>query len=116
MAKHIKRNFRPRTKAVGAVTGLALLLGGGFATQAFADSEVKPGADRPKVSVPDGSAPGVEQPGSTKPKGDAPRVTDPGSGAKSNSKGKTGAATPSVSDKGSDAAPRVIQPGSGAQK
>ncbi|WP_234106245.1 hypothetical protein [Streptomyces venezuelae] len=49
MSSHAKRNFRPRPRVLGVVTGAALLLGGGFAVQAFADSGPRPA---PKVAAP----------------------------------------------------------------
>lgn len=52
MSSHAKRNFRPRPRVLGVVTGAALLLGGGFAVQAFADSGPRPAPAAPKVAAP----------------------------------------------------------------
>ncbi|MET9726704.1 hypothetical protein ABZZ49_28870, partial [Streptomyces zaomyceticus] len=53
MSSHAKRNLRPRPRVLGVVTGVALLLGGGFAAQAFADAGAKPAPAAPKVTAPD---------------------------------------------------------------
>lgn len=102
MSLHAKRNYRPRAQVLGVVTGVALLLGGGFAAQAVADSGVTPSPAAPKVTTTGDAAshaastPGVSQPAGT------PKVVDAGKSG--------GAAAPAEN------APKVIQPGSGVQK
>ncbi len=97
MSLHAEWNRRPRTRALGVVTGVALLLGGGFAAQAVAD--VKPAPAAPKVTATTGDA-AVSQSAGT------PKVADAGKPA-------AGSATGSGQ---ADNAPKVINPGSGVKK
>ncbi|GGP33398.1 hypothetical protein [Streptomyces melanogenes] len=100
MSSHAKRNLRPSPRVLGAVTGVALLLGGGFAAQAVADSGT------PKVTTTGDAAPqAASQPAASKSTG-TPKVT---TADKSAAKPGTGSAP-------AENAPRVIKPGSGAQK
>lgn len=86
-------------------TGVALLLGGGFAVQAVADSGVELTA--PKATTTGDAAPQtVSKPVGSKPAG-TPKVVEAGKPADA---GKPGT-VPVPAD-----APRVIQPGSGVQK
>ncbi|MEU2873253.1 hypothetical protein ABZ769_29305 [Streptomyces olivoreticuli] len=103
MSLHAKWNYRPHLRVLGAVTGVALLLGGGFAAQAVADSSAKPAPAAPKVTTTgDAAAPqAASKPGVSKPAG-TPKVVDAG---------KPGAGATQAEN-----APRVIQPGSGVQK
>ncbi|MDH6575012.1 hypothetical protein [Kitasatospora sp. MAP5-34] len=125
MSLHAKRNFRPRLRVLGTVTGVALLLGGGFAAQAVAD--VKPAPAAPTVTT-DGdatpqvaSAPGVSAPAVSKPGVSAPGVSAPAGAAKvvaaDKSADKSAAvAKPAAAPAPAENAPRVINPGSGVQK
>ncbi|MEU5434164.1 hypothetical protein AB0G73_12410 [Streptomyces sp. NPDC020719] len=91
MSTHAKRNYRPRPKVLGAVTGLAVLLGGGFAAQAaVADS----GGGKPTVTTPGTST---------------PKLADSGKAAKSSDAGpevKSGTGSAPAEN-----APKVIKPG-----
>ncbi|MGW4852267.1 hypothetical protein ACWEPZ_13685, partial [Streptomyces sp. NPDC004288] len=58
MSSHARRSLRPRPRLLGAVAGAALLLGGGFAAQAFADAGPKPVPAAP--TVPDAVPPAPE--------------------------------------------------------
>ncbi|MBD0745989.1 hypothetical protein [Streptomyces sp. CBMA152] len=88
MSTHAKRNLRPSPRVLGAVTGLAVLLGGGFAAQAaVADS----GGGKPSVTTPGTSAPAKTAKTAT------PKVADEGKAQ-------------------SDNAPKVIKPGNGTTK
>ncbi|MDJ0344447.1 hypothetical protein QMK19_20955 [Streptomyces sp. H10-C2] len=108
MSLHAKRNYRPRPRVLGTVTGVALLLGGGFAAQAVADSGVRPAPAAPKVATTGDAAPeAASKPGVSKPTG-TPKVVDAGKPADA---GKPGAGPAPAEN-----APRVIQPGSGVQK
>ncbi|MGW1121592.1 hypothetical protein ACWD5B_31500 [Streptomyces tanashiensis] len=96
MSSHARRNHRPRPRLLGVVAGAALLLGGGFAAQAFADSGPKPAPVAPEAAPAAPAAPkAVNAPTPapapkvvTAPKpapapvpapaGDAPRVIAPG--------------------------------------
>ncbi|MGK4582332.1 hypothetical protein [Kitasatospora sp. HPMI-4] len=135
MSSHAKLNYRPRLRVLGTVTGVALLLGGGFAAQAVADSGAKPAPAAPKVTTTGDAAPKVVEPGKSggAPKvvepgksGGAPKVVEPGKSGgapKVVEPGKSGGA-PKVVEPGksgsgaapAENAPRVIQPGSGVQK
>ncbi|WP_406252538.1 hypothetical protein OH786_14135 [Streptomyces atratus] len=107
MSTHTKWNHRLRPRVLGTVTGVALLLGGGFAVQAVADSGVKPAPAAPKVTTPGDAAPQtVSKPVGSKPAG-TPKVVEAGKQADA---GKPGTAPVPAE------APRVIKPGSGAQK
>ncbi|WP_116209600.1 hypothetical protein [Streptomyces olivoreticuli] len=103
MSLHAKWNYRPRPRVLGAVTGVALLLGGGFAAQAVADSSPKPAPAAPKViTTGDAAAPqAASKPDVSKSAG-TPKVVDAG---------KPGAGAAPAEN-----APRVIKPGSGVQK
>lgn len=106
MSSHAKRNYRPRV--LGAVTGVALLLGGGFAAQAVADSGATPAPAAPKVATTGDTAPqAASQPGVSKAAG-TPTVTEAGKPA--------AAAKPGAASAPAENAPRVIQPGSGVRK
>ncbi|MGE7436110.1 hypothetical protein [Kitasatospora sp. NPDC001175] len=113
MSSHAKVNHRPRLRGLGLATGVALLLGGGFAAQAVADTGAKP-AVTPKVTTTGDAAPQTaSKPGVSEP-GGAPKVVDAGksTGApKVVDAGRTGAGSAPAEN-----APRVIQPGSGLQK
>lgn len=86
MSLHAKRNYRPRARVVGTVTGIALLLGGGFAAQAVADSGVKVTDATPTVTTTGdatpqvASTPGVSTPGVSTPGGGS-KVVSPGTSA-----------------------------------
>ncbi|WP_344117505.1 hypothetical protein [Streptomyces blastmyceticus] len=103
MSLHAKWNYRPRPRVLGAVTGVALLLGGGFAAQAVADSSANPAPAAPKVTTTgDAATPqAASKPDVSKP-ADTPKVVDAG---------KPGTGTAPAGN-----APRVIHPGSGVQK
>ncbi|MDH6130331.1 hypothetical protein [Kitasatospora sp. GP82] len=108
MSLHAKLNYRPRLRVLGAVTGVALLLGGGFAAQAVADSGVEPAPAAPKVTTTgDAASQAASKPGVSTPAG-TPKVVETGKPAGA---GKPGAGTAPAEN-----APRVIQPGSGVQK
>ncbi|MEY9943467.1 hypothetical protein [Kitasatospora sp. GAS1066B] len=128
MSLHAKRNYRPRARVVGTVTGIALLLGGGFAAQAVADSGVKVTDATPTVTTTGDATPQVAStPGVSTPGGGS-KVVSPGTSADASkvvsagtpaSAGKSGvvtapAAAPAAAP--AEGAPRVIQPGSGVQK
>ncbi|MFE7428077.1 hypothetical protein [Streptomyces sp. NPDC057545] len=105
---HTKWNRRPSPRALGAVTGAALLLGGGFAVQAVADSGVKPSPAAPRVATTGDAAPLT----ASKPAG-TPKAVGAG---KSADEGKPGTVpVPSVPSIPSVPS-LVIQPGSGVQK
>ncbi|MFI6728317.1 hypothetical protein NRF20_19395 [Streptomyces sp. R-74717] len=107
MSSQAKWNHRLRPQVLGAVTGVALLLGGGFAVQAVADSGVKQAPAAPKVTTTGGAASQtVSKPVDSKPAGTA-EVVEAGKPADAGEPGTV----PVPAD-----APRVIQPGSGAQK
>ncbi|OAR22631.1 hypothetical protein A8W25_23780 [Streptomyces sp. ERV7] len=114
MSSHAKRNHRPSSRLLGAVTGVALLMGGGFAAQAVADSGATPAPAAPKVATAGDAAPQVaSQPGVSKSTGTpkstgASKVTEAGKPA--------AAAKPGAGSAPAENAPRVIQPGSGARK
>ncbi|MEU6976469.1 MULTISPECIES: hypothetical protein [unclassified Streptomyces] len=107
MSVHSKRNLR-RPRALGLVAGVALLLGGGFAAQAFADSGTKPAPAPAPATAPD-AAPAVSTPGAPAP-APAPKVASPAKGAAA--PGSTAAPAPAPAD----TAPRVISPGTGVRK
>ncbi|WP_406340583.1 hypothetical protein [Streptomyces sp. NBC_00648] len=112
MSSHAKRNYRPRPRVLGAVTGVALLLGGGFAAQAVADSGATPAPAAPKVATTGDTAPqAASQPGVSKAAG-TPKVTETGKSATA----AKPAAKPGVGSAPAENAPRVIQPGSGVRK
>ncbi|MFD8921097.1 hypothetical protein ACFV0Y_25285 [Streptomyces sp. NPDC059569] len=74
MSSHAKPNRRSLRRGMGAAIGAALLLGGGFATQAVADSgEKKPSPVAPDV-VDDGTSAGEAK----APKAVAPKVVAEG--------------------------------------
>ncbi|MEU0281608.1 hypothetical protein [Streptomyces sp. NPDC006195] len=74
MSSHAKPNRRSLRRGMGAAIGAALLLGGGFATQAVADSgEKKPSPVAPDV-VDDGTSAGEAK----APKAVAPEVVAEG--------------------------------------
>ncbi|MFJ1545171.1 hypothetical protein [Streptomyces sp. NPDC088246] len=110
MSSHAKWNHRLRPRVLGAVTGVALLLGGGFAVQAVADSGVKPAA--PKVTTTGDAAPQT----ASKPVGSKPVGSKPAGTPKVVEAGKpAGAGKPGTVPVPSDAS-LVIQPGSAVQK
>ncbi|MFF2964585.1 hypothetical protein ACFVT1_38190 [Streptomyces sp. NPDC057963] len=104
---HAKWNRRLSPRALGAVTGAALLLGGGFAVQAVADSGVKPAPAAPKAVTAEDAAPlTASKSVASKPAG-TPKAVEAGRSA---DEGKPGTVpVPSVPS-------LVIQPGSGVQK
>ncbi|GAA1374630.1 hypothetical protein [Streptomyces beijiangensis] len=109
MSLHAKWNQGSRPRVLGAVTGVALLLGGGFAVQAVADSDVKPASTAPKVTTGGDSAPQV-----TSDSAGSPKVVKPGKAAGA---GKAvGAGTSGAGSDHAGNAPRVISPGTGVQK
>ncbi|MFC9594902.1 hypothetical protein ACFTUC_34570, partial [Streptomyces sp. NPDC056944] len=72
MSSHARRSLRPRSpRLLGAVAGAALLLGGGFAAQAFADSGPKPVPAAP--TAPD-AAPAAPKPVAAPQPATAPKV------------------------------------------
>ena len=91
MSVHAKLSHRPRARVLGAVTGIALVLGGGFAAQAFADAPAAPqvtstGDTTPQVVTPPaaaaqpaGGSQAVTSGGQSAPAGNAPKVIQPGS-------------------------------------
>ncbi|MFB7666805.1 hypothetical protein ACFC1R_23120 [Kitasatospora sp. NPDC056138] len=117
MSVHAKSNYRPRPRVLAVVTGVALLLGGGFAAQAAADSGVKPAPAAPKVTTSGDAAPKVESaPGVSTP-GGGPKVVEPGGGPKVVEPGKPAEVVkPGAGSGPAENAPRVIQPGSGGKK
>ncbi|MFB7545894.1 hypothetical protein ACWGET_01665 [Streptomyces zaomyceticus] len=144
MSSHAKRNLRPRPRVLGVVTGVALLLGGGFAAQAFADAGAKPAPAAPKVTAPDAApapaaapaaAPAPAKPTAAPAPAPAPKVVTAG--------GPTAAPAPAPAPAGKPApapapvatpapapakptaapapapaedAPRVVAPGTGVRK
>ncbi|MEE1807470.1 hypothetical protein [Streptomyces sp. BE133] len=107
MSLHAKWNHRLRPRVLGAATGVALLLGGGFAVQAVADSGVKSTPAAPKVTTTGDAAPQtVSKPVDSTPAG-TPEVVEAGKPADA---GKPGTVPVPAH------APQVIQPGSGVQK
>ncbi|MFE5098213.1 hypothetical protein ACFRCI_50485 [Streptomyces sp. NPDC056638] len=107
---HTKWNRRLSPRALGAVTGAALLLGGGFAVQAVADSGVKPAPAAPKAVTAEDAAPlTASKSVASKPAG-TPKAVEAGRSA---DEGKPGTVpVPSVPSVPS----LVIQPGSAVQK
>ncbi|WP_406496469.1 hypothetical protein OG936_20355 [Streptomyces sp. NBC_00846] len=104
---HAKWNPRLSPRALGAVTGAALLLGGGFAVQAVADSGVKPAPAAPKAVTAGDAAPlTASKSVASKPAG-TPKAVEAGRSADA---GKPGT-VPVPSD-----ASLVIQPGSAVRK
>ncbi|MEU8888729.1 hypothetical protein [Streptomyces sp. NPDC048442] len=116
MSLHTKRNHRTRARVLGAVAGAALLIGGAFATQAFADSGVTPAPAAPKVTT--SSAPvaaPAPAPAPAAPKADsAPKAVEAGKSADAGKPASAGEAVPAPAPAGN--APKVIKPGSGVQK
>ncbi|MFI8438848.1 hypothetical protein ACIGJO_34985 [Streptomyces sp. NPDC079020] len=107
MSSYTKSHHRLRPRVLGAVTGVALLLGGGFAVQAAADSGVKPAPAAPKVTTTGDAAPQtVSKPVDSKPAGTAKAVE----AGKPTDEGKPGTAPVPAE------APRAIQPTGGVQK
>ncbi|WP_326694156.1 hypothetical protein [Streptomyces sp. NBC_01766] len=115
MSSHVKRNYRPRTRVLGAVTGIALLVGGGFAAQAVADS------GSPKVTTTGNSAsqsdskPSVSKAGDSKSAG-TPKVVHPGTSGNAPKvvhAGTSGNAPKVIHGGTSGDAPKVVHPGTG---
>lgn len=122
-------NRSPRRRILGAVTGVALLLGGAFAAQAVADSGAKPA---PKVVTPTESTPTpVAKPTVVKPApkptvvkpGPKPTVVKPApkptvvNPAPEPTVVKPGTTRPGAAGPApAENAPRVITPGEGAGK
>ncbi|KJK59544.1 hypothetical protein [Saccharothrix sp. ST-888] len=108
MSVHAKSNYRPRPRVLAVATGVALLLGGGFAAQAVAHSGVQPAPAAPKVTTTGDAAPQVvSTPDGSKPAG-APKVVEAGRPAE--------VVKPGAGSAPAENAPRVIQPGSGVKK
>jgi len=104
MSVHAKRNFRPRARVLGAVTGIALVLGGGFAAQAFADAPAAP-----QVTSTGDATPQVTSPSAAAQPAGAPQVTS-GSSQSAPAQPTVGSAPAGSASAGN--APQVIQPGS----
>ncbi|MFI6688304.1 hypothetical protein [Streptomyces sp. NPDC050485] len=103
MSVHAKRNYRPRPRVLGAVTGITLLLGGAFAAQAVADS----GPATPKVATAGDAAPQAAS---------KPAVSTPAGTPKVEAGKSADAAKPAAGSATSGDAPKVIHPGSGVKK
>ncbi|MFE4371637.1 hypothetical protein ACFRMN_26005 [Streptomyces sp. NPDC056835] len=74
MSSHAKSNLRSRRRGLGAVIGAALLLGGGFATQAVADSGEKKASPVAPEVVTEGKPAGESRAPKAVAEGKAPKV------------------------------------------
>ncbi|WP_405854251.1 hypothetical protein OG361_16400 [Streptomyces sp. NBC_00090] len=104
-------NRHPRRRILGAVTGVALLLGGAFAAQAVADPGAKPA---PKVVTPAESAADAAAvtPADTAPKpASKPAVVKPGTDRPEAVKPGVSKPVPATDSVPAGNAPRVITPG-----
>ncbi|WP_411111458.1 hypothetical protein [Streptomyces sp. c-19] len=130
MSSHIKRNRRPRI--LGVVSGLALLIGGGFAAQAVADSGAKPAPAAPRADTAAGpsadSTPAAAPVPATKPTAAPAPAAEPTAAPVPAAPAvkptavapapapAVPAATPAPVPAPAEDAPRVIAPGAGAGK